>query len=297
MSSNYENGLSKTKQGFMAKIKDALSGKHIDDEVYEELIEALILSDIPFAISEEIIEAARENATKKDIKDTDRLYGLIKDEIKERLSLNLWDKEIKEPAIILFVGINGAGKTTTIAKLANKFLKEDKTVLLAAADTFRAAACEQLSVWADRLNVPIIKSTVGQDPASVVYDSLNSAKAKGYDIILADSAGRLQSKKNLMDELNKIYRVANREKGEYNLYTVLVLDAGAGQNSAIQAKSFAESVEVDGIIMTKLDSSAKGGVIVSLAGEGNPPIWYLGFGETLEDLEEFDSDKFVDAIL
>ncbi len=295
--SNYEDGLNKTKQSFMSKIKNVLSGKYIDDDTYEELIEALILSDIPFSISEEIIESAKENASKKDIRDTDRLYQLIKDEIKERLSSNLWDKEIKTPAIILFVGVNGAGKTTTIAKIANKLIKEEKNVLLAAADTFRAAACEQLSVWADKLNVPIIKSTQGQDPASVVYDALSSGKAKGYDVILADSAGRLQSKKNLMDELNKIYRVAKKECGDYNLYTVLVLDAGAGQNSAIQAESFSKSVEVNGIIMTKLDSSAKGGVIVSLAGEDNPPIWYLGLGETLDDIDEFEPEKFVDAIL
>ena len=293
----YNKGLDKTKKSLLSKLKDVFSSNKIDDDLYEELIEVLILSDIPFNVSEEIIENVKENATKKDVKDINKLYDLIKEEIKNRLKLNLWDKEIKKPALILFIGVNGAGKTTTIAKLANKFLKEDKKVILAAADTFRAAASEQLATWADRLNVPIVKSKQGQDPASVIYDCLDSAKAKNMDIILADSAGRLQNKKNLMDELNKIYRVCDKFKGDYNLYTVLVLDAGAGQNSVIQAQSFNESAKVDGIIMTKLDGSAKGGVIVSLAGEDKPPMWYVGLGEGLEDLEEFDVDDFVDAII
>lgn len=294
---NYVEGLSKTKKGFLDKLKEVFTGRKIDDEMYEELIEALILSDIPFDVSEDIIENVKDNANRKEIKDSDKLYDLIREEIKERLDLNVWDKEIKTPAIILFIGVNGAGKTTTIAKMANKFIKEDKKVLFAAADTFRAAASDQLATWADRLNVPIIKSKQGQDPASVIYDAIESGKAKDIDIIFADSAGRLQNKKNLMDELNKIYRVCDKFKGDYNLYTVLVLDAGAGQNSVIQAKSFNESAKVDGIIMTKLDGSAKGGVIVSLAGEKNPPMWYIGLGESLDDLEEFNSERFVKAIL
>ena len=293
----YDLGLNKTKKSLLSKLKDVFSSNKIDDDLYEELIEVLVLSDIPFSISEEIIENVKQKATKKEIKDINKLHDLIKEEIRIKLSTNLWDKEIKKPALILFIGVNGAGKTTTIAKLANKFLKEDNKVILAAADTFRAAASEQLSIWADRLNVPIVKSKQGQDPASVIYDCLDSAKAKKMDIILADSAGRLQNKKNLMDELNKIYRVCDKFKGDYNLYTVLVLDAGAGQNSVIQAKSFNESAKVDGIVMKKLDGSAKGGVIVSLAGENNPPMWYVGLGEGLDDLEEFDVDDFVDAII
>lgn len=296
-SEKYEIGLEKTKKGFIERLKEVFSGKRIDDDTYEELIEALILSDIPFALSEDIVENVRENATRADIKDAEKLQDLIKEEIKRRLDSNLWDGNIEEPAIILFIGVNGAGKTTTIAKIAHRYLKEDKKVIMAAADTFRAAASEQLATWADRLGVPIIKSVQGQDPASVIYDCIESAKARGSDIILADSAGRLQNKKNLMDELNKIYRVCEKFRGNYNLYTVLVLDAGAGQNSVIQAESFSEAAKVDGIIMTKLDGSAKGGVIVSLSGEGKPPMWYVGLGEGLEDLERFDSEDFVNAII
>ena len=296
-SEKYEIGLEKTKKGFIERLKEVFSGKRIDDDTYEELIEALILSDIPFALSEDIVENVRENATRADIKNAEKLQDLIKEEIKRRLDSNLWDGNIEEPAIILFIGVNGAGKTTTIAKIAHRYLKEDKKVIMAAADTFRAAASEQLATWADRLGVPIIKSVQGQDPASVIYDCIESAKARGSDIILADSAGRLQNKKNLMDELNKIYRVCEKFRGNYNLYTVLVLDAGAGQNSVIQAESFSEAAKVDGIIMTKLDGSAKGGVIVSLSGEGKPPMWYVGLGEGLEDLERFDSEDFVNAII
>ena len=296
-SEKYEIGLEKTKKGFIERLKEVFSGKRIDDDTYEELIEALILSDIPFALSEDIVENVRENATRADIKDAEKLQDLIKEEIKRRLDSNLWDGNIEEPAIILFIGVNGAGKTTTIAKIAHRYLKENKKVIMAAADTFRAAASEQLATWADRLGVPIIKSVQGQDPASVIYDCIESAKARGSDIILADSAGRLQNKKNLMDELNKIYRVCEKFRGNYNLYTVLVLDAGAGQNSVIQAESFSEAAKVDGIIMTKLDGSAKGGVIVSLSGEGKPPMWYVGLGEGLEDLERFDSEDFVNAII
>ena len=296
-SEKYEIGLEKTKKGFIERLKEVFSGKRIDDDTYEELIEALILSDIPFALSEDIVENVRENATRADIKDAEKLQELIKEEIKRRLDSNLWDGNIEEPAIILFIGVNGAGKTTTIAKIAHRYLKENKKVIMAAADTFRAAASEQLATWADRLGVPIIKSVQGQDPASVIYDCIESAKARGSDIILADSAGRLQNKKNLMDELNKIYRVCEKFRGNYNLYTVLVLDAGAGQNSVIQAESFSEAAKVDGIIMTKLDGSAKGGVIVSLSGEGKPPMWYVGLGEGLEDLERFDSEDFVNAII
>ena len=293
----YEIGLEKTKKGFLSRLKEVFSGKKIDDDTYEELIEALILSDIPFALSEDIVENVRESATRKDIKDVEKLQDLIREEIKRRLDMNLWDGVIDEPAIILFIGVNGAGKTTTIAKVANMYLKENKKVIMAAADTFRAAASEQLATWAERLDVPIVKSTQGQDPASVIYDCIESAKARQSDIILADSAGRLQNKKNLMDELNKIYRVCNKFRGNYNLYTVLVLDAGAGQNSVIQAESFAEAAKVDGIIMTKLDGSAKGGVIVSLSGEGKAPMWYIGLGEGLDDLERFDSEAFVNAII
>ena len=296
-SEKYEIGLEKTKKGFIERLKEVFSGKRIDDDTYEELIEALILSDIPFALSEDIVENVRENATRADIKDAEKLQELIKEEIKRRLDSNLWDGNIEEPAIILFIGVNGAGKTTTIAKIAHRYLKENKKVIMAAADTFRAAASEQLATWADRLGVPIIKSVQGQDPASVIYDCIESAKARESDIILADSAGRLQNKKNLMDELNKIYRVCEKFRGNYNLYTVLVLDAGAGQNSVIQAESFSEAAKVDGIIMTKLDGSAKGGVIVSLSGEGKPPMWYVGLGEGLEDLERFDSEDFVNAII
>lgn len=279
---NYESGLFKTKKTFAEKLKGIFSAGKIDDEVYDDLVEALILSDIPYAVSEEIVENVKQKATDKKVSDTKELDTFIKEEIKNRLNENKWDKEIKKPSIILFIGVNGAGKTTTIAKLAKKFKEQGDSVLLAAADTFRAAACEQLATWADRVDVPIIKSQEGQDPASVIYDAVDSAKAKNHNIILADTAGRLQSKTNLMNELEKIYRVCEKIKGDYNLYTVLVLDAGAGQNSILQAKSFEEAAKIDGIIMTKLDGSSKGGIIVALAGENKPPMWYVGLGESLE---------------
>ncbi len=295
-SDKFKSGLFKTKKSFSDKLKDVFLKNKIDEDVYEDLIEILITSDIPYHLSEEIIENARKIATKEDIVAPEKLHPIILNEIDKKLKENVWDEKIKKPAIILFIGVNGAGKTTTIAKLGNKLKEEGSSVLLAAGDTFRAAACEQLATWASRIDVPIVKSSEGQDPASVVYDAIHSGKAKNCDVILIDTAGRLQTKTNLMNELNKIYRVCEKEKEEYNLYTLLVLDAGAGQNSVIQAKSFCENAKVDGLIMTKLDGSSKGGVIIALSGKETPPMWYVGLGEGLDDLEVFDKEKYLSAI-
>lgn len=292
----FQFGLSKTKKSFAKKLADVFTGKEIDEDVYEELIELLITSDVPFSVSEQIIENAKKNAKKNDIKDKDKLMNVVAIEAKNIVDKNKWDKQINFPCAILFVGVNGVGKTTTIAKLANKFKKEGKSVSLVAADTFRAAACEQLDVWAKRINVPIIKSREGQDPSSVVFDGLSHAKAKNVDVLLCDTAGRLQSKQNLMDELNKIYRVLRNNSEDINIYTLMVLDAGAGQNSIVQAESFSQSVNIDGIIMTKLDGSAKGGVLLGLSGKVDVPIWYVGLGEGLEDMVEFDSDDYIKGI-
>ncbi len=292
-----EKGFLKTKKTLMERIKGAFTGE-IDEDLYEELTEILVLADVGFNVAEKIIDSSREHLSRGQMKDEDAVIEAVK--LSARNLLNEKAKVSSEPvdfpAIILVSGVNGVGKTTTIAKLANMYKNQGKSVLLAAADTFRAAASEQLAIWAERLDVPIIKSVEGQDAAGIIFDALSSGHARGYDVIICDTAGRLQSKKNLMNELEKMYRVCEKNKGDYNLYSMVVLDAMSGQNSLVQLESFSEMKKPDGIIVTKLDGSAKGGVILAIASTSEVPIWYVGVGESVEDIEEFDVDSYIDAI-
>ncbi|PHO06658.1 signal recognition particle-docking protein FtsY [Thermoanaerobacterium thermosaccharolyticum] len=292
-----KDGLTRTRSNFTAKIDGILSlGRKIDDELFEELEEILILADVGVITTEKIIDNIKIKAKEQKIKEADKIKDLLAEEIYNIMEANERPFNITSPALILIVGVNGVGKTTTIGKLANKFKNEGKKVLLVAADTFRAAAIDQLEVWASRNNCEIIKHEEGSDPASVVFDGIKAAKARGADIILCDTAGRLHNKKNLMEELKKIYRVAQREFDNSNIETLLVLDATTGQNAVQQAKIFKEAVNVTGIILTKLDGTAKGGIVISIKSELDIPVRFIGVGEGIDDLQEFDSEKFVRAL-
>jgi fused signal recognition particle receptor len=293
-----EKGFLKTKKTLMERIKGAFTGE-IDEDLYEELTEILVLADVGFPIAEKIIDSSREYLSRGQLKDEEAVTNAVKQSAKDLLNSKakvIGDEPVDTPAIILVSGVNGVGKTTSIAKLANLYKNKGKSVLLAAADTFRAAASEQLAVWAERLGVPIIKSQEGQDAAGIIFDAISSGHAKGYDVIICDTAGRLQSKKNLMNELEKMYRVCEKNKGEYNLYSLVILDAMSGQNSLVQLESFSEMKKPDGIIVTKLDGSAKGGVILAIASTSEIPIWYVGVGEGVDDIEVFDVDNYIDSI-
>ncbi|MGF7431763.1 signal recognition particle-docking protein FtsY [Thermoanaerobacterium thermosaccharolyticum] len=292
-----KDGLTRTRNNFTAKIDSILSlGRKIDDELFEELEEILILADVGVITTEKIIENMKIKAKEQKIKEADKIKDLLAEEIYNIMEANERPFNITSPTLILIVGVNGVGKTTTIGKLANKYKNEGKKVLLVAADTFRAAAIDQLEVWAGRNNCEIIKHEEGSDPASVVFDGIKAAKARGADIILCDTAGRLHNKKNLMEELKKIYRVAQREFDSANIETLLVLDATTGQNAVQQAKIFKEAVNVTGIILTKLDGTAKGGIVISIKSELDIPVRFIGVGEGIDDLQEFDSEKFVRAL-
>ncbi|SNX55557.1 signal recognition particle-docking protein FtsY [Thermoanaerobacterium sp. RBIITD] len=292
-----KDGLTRTRNNFTAKIDSILSlGRKIDDELFEELEEILILADVGVVTTEKIIENMKIKAKEQKIKEADKIKDLLAEEIYNIMEANEIPFNITSPTLILIVGVNGVGKTTTIGKLAKKYKNEGKKVLLVAADTFRAAAIDQLEVWAGRNNCEIIKHEEGSDPASVVFDGIKAAKARGADIILCDTAGRLHNKKNLMEELKKIYRVAQREFDNSNIETLLVLDATTGQNAVQQAKIFKEAVNVTGIILTKLDGTAKGGIVVSIKSELDIPVRFIGVGEGIDDLQEFDSEKFVRAL-
>lgn len=287
--------LAKTRENFSRKIFAVLNSKVINDEFFEELEFALLGADVGASVSQEVIEELRERVLSKRIKSAEA----IKEELKDIL-VGLLDYEIPEieyPAIILISGVNGAGKTTAIGKLAKKYKQEGKTVLLAAADTFRAAASEQLAIWADRAGVRIVKHAEGADPAAVVYDAIQSAKAKKTDLIIVDTAGRLQNKKNLMEELKKINRVIEREAGDFTLINYIVVDATIGQNAVSQVEVFDEAIDIDGIILTKLDGTAKGGVVLAISGAKEIPVLHVGIGEGIDDLIDFDANDFVNAIL
>ena len=296
MQDNIGKGFSKTIKTLSDRIRNIFVGK-LDENIYEELVECLVLSDVPYLTAEQIIEDAKGNLSKSGKDDIDSVKEEVRKSALRLISQAKPFSQMEFPALVLVSGVNGAGKTTTIAKLANLYKLQGKSVLLAAADTFRAAASEQLSIWADRLNVPVIKSTEGQDASSVVFDAIQSAHARSYDLVLCDTAGRLQNKKNLMQELEKIYRVCEKNKGELHLYTVLVLDAMSGQNSISQLRSFSEVSKPDGIVLTKTDGSAKGGVLLGIATETDTPIWYVGTGEGLDDIAEFEAEAYIKAIL
>ncbi|MDB2110943.1 signal recognition particle-docking protein FtsY [Clostridium paraputrificum] len=293
-----KDGLSKTRNGLTDKINEALKlAVTIDEDLYEELEEILITSDIGMDTTMEIIEKLREKIRKEKINDTELVIPTLKSVIKEMMMEGAEEEEDKEGRrVLLVIGVNGVGKTTSIGKLAAKNKAEGKKVLLAAADTFRAAAIDQLEVWSQRAGVDIIKQSEGSDPAAVVFDAVTAAKSRSADILICDTAGRLHNKKNLMNELSKINRIIDREYSEAKKETLLVLDGTTGQNAVIQAKQFVEACPIDGIILTKLDGTAKGGVVISIKQTLNIPVRYIGVGEGIEDLQEFDAEAFAEAL-
>ena len=293
-----KDGLSKTRNGLTDKINEALKlAVTIDEDLYEELEEILITSDIGMDTTMEIIEKLREKIRKEKINDTELVIPTLKSVIKEMMMEGAEEEEDKEGRrVLLVIGVNGVGKTTSIGKLAAKNKAEGKKVLLAAADTFRAAAIDQLEVWSQRAGVDIIKQSEGSDPAAVVFDAVTAAKSRSADILICDTAGRLHNKKNRMNELSKINRIIDREYSEAKKETLLVLDGTTGQNAVIQAKQFMEACPIDGIILTKLDGTAKGGVVISIKQTLNIPVRYIGVGEGIEDLQEFDAEAFAEAL-
>ena len=294
--SKLKNAMKKTREGLSGALSALFSKNKIDSEFYDELEEILIGADISVTTAEEIVDDLRAEAKKEKLKDKEFVTGLLKDILEEKLT-EAEELKIKYPAIIMLVGVNGVGKTTTVGKLASYFLSQKKSVVVAAADTFRAAASDQLTVWADRAKVRIVKHEEGSDPSAVVFDALSSAKAKGTDVVIIDTAGRLHVKANLMEELKKMSRVVERECPNSNFYKLLILDATTGGNAVNQAEVFDEAVELDGIVLTKLDSSAKGGFVVSLCNELAIPVAFVGTGEKLEDLETFSAEDFVEALI
>ena len=294
-----KRSLSRTKANIGAGFFGLFKGKQIDDDLFEELEEQLLIADVGMNTTVKIIENLTEKASRNDLKDGEALYGLLKEEMAEILSQveqPLVVDTTKTPYVILMVGVNGVGKTTTIGKLAKQFQGEGKKVMLAAGDTFRAAAVEQLQVWGQRNDVPVIAQHTGADSASVIYDAIEAAKARGVDVVIADTAGRLQNKSNLMEELRKIVRVMKKIDDSAPHEIMLTLDAGTGQNAISQAKLFSEVAPVTGITLTKLDGTAKGGVIFSIADQFQIPIRYIGVGEGIDDLRPFESKDFIEAL-
>ncbi|RFO60565.1 signal recognition particle-docking protein FtsY [Haemophilus influenzae] len=292
-------GLLKTKQNVGAGFRSFFLGKKIDDELFEELEEQLLIADIGVPTTSKIIKNLTEHASRKELQDAELLYQQLKVEMVDILEPVAQPLEIdstKKPYVILMVGVNGVGKTTTIGKLARKFQSEGKSVMLAAGDTFRAAAVEQLQVWGERNHIPVVSQSTGSDSASVIFDAMQSAAARNIDILIADTAGRLQNKNNLMDELKKIVRVMKKYDETAPHEIMLTLDAGTGQNAISQAKLFNEAVGLTGISLTKLDGTAKGGVIFAIADQFKLPIRYIGAGEKIEDLREFNAKEFIEAL-
>lgn len=294
--SKIANALKKTKDKLSGAISALFAKNKIGDEFYDELEEILISSDISVTTSEEIVEELRAEVKQDKIRDKEFVVACLKDILEEKLS-EAPVPQLEYPAVIMLVGVNGVGKTTTVGKLAAYFLKQKKSVTVAAADTFRAAASDQLSIWADRAKVRIVKHEEGSDPSAVVFDAVSSAKARGTDVVIVDTAGRLHVKSNLMEELKKMSRVVAREYPSAHFYKLLVLDATTGNNAYNQAEVFDDAVELDGIVLTKLDGSAKGGFIISLCGELGIPVIFTGVGEKIDDLELFNAEEFVDGIL
>ena len=292
-----KEGLFKTKSVIVGKI-DSLIKKFVkvDEELFEELEELLIGADLGFTTTEEILDELRDTVKDKRIKDGEQvkeeLYAILRRMIGEHEPLNLSAK----PSVILVIGVNGVGKTTSIGKIANDLKSKGKKVVVAAADTFRAAAAEQLSVWCDRAGVDIIKQNQGADPAAVVFDAINAVKSRKADVLIIDTAGRLHNKKNLMDELSKIDRVISRELPDSSKETLLVLDATTGQNAVIQAKEFKEASRITGLVLTKLDGTAKGGIVISIRRELGIPVKFIGVGEQIDDMKPFNSEEFAKAL-
>lgn len=292
--SKLKEGLKKTKDNIGKKIFAAFSGRALDDDFYEELEEAMLTADMGVTATEQILDEFKDEVYREKITDTEKAKNLLKRIMVDSISYDIPDYDY--PLVILLAGVNGVGKTTAIGKLANYFKSIGKSVVVAAADTFRAAASDQLEVWADRANVRIIKHKEGSDPASVVFDAISSAKARSDDVILVDTAGRLHNKKNLMDELKKIHKVIIRELPNADYRSYIVLDATTGQNALSQVEIFSEAIDIDGIILTKLDGTAKGGVVMAISAEQEIPVVFVGVGEKIDDLLPFNPEEFVDAI-
>lgn len=293
--SKISNGLKKTKENFSRKIYELFKGRAIDDDFYEELEMALISADVGFTATEMICDKLKEACYEKRLTDTSQAKDILK-----QIMISEIDYEIPEyeyPLVILVAGVNGVGKTTAIGKLAKYFKSEGKSVVLAAADTFRAAASDQLTVWAERAGVRIVKQSEGSDPAAVVFDAISSAKARKDDVVLIDTAGRLHNKKNLMNELNKIHKVVDREYPDCDYRSYIVLDATTGQNAVAQVETFGEIFDIDGIILNKLDGTAKGGVVFAISSEQEIPVCFVGVGEKIEDLIKFDATSFIDELI
>ncbi|GAB6149830.1 signal recognition particle-docking protein FtsY [Clostridium sp.] len=292
-----KDGLSKTKNNFTEKVSEVLNlAVKIDEDLFEELEEILITADIGVDTSLDVIERVRVKVKEKRITDPKEVYTCLKEVLMEILNEDNKEEENITPKTVLVIGVNGAGKTTSIGKMSHRLKEDGYKVLMAAADTFRAAAIDQLEVWSNRAGVDIIRHQEGSDPASVVFDAIQAAKARKTDVLICDTAGRLHNKKNLMNELEKINRIIDREYGESKKETLLVLDGTTGQNALQQAKQFAEVCPIDGIVITKLDGTAKGGVIIAIKHQLNIPVKFIGVGEGIDDLQEFDAESFVEAL-
>ncbi len=292
------SGLTKTRDNFISGIDSIFSGfSEIDEDFYEELEEVLIMADIGVNTTEKIIDNLREKVKEQKIKEIEVCRQLLVDSIKEQMRVDehAYDFE-NETSVVMLIGVNGVGKTTSVGKLAGQMKNEGKKVVLAAADTFRAAAIEQLTEWANRAGVELISGQEGGDPAAVVFDAVNAAKARNADVLICDTAGRLHNKKNLMEELRKINKIIDREYPNAKRETLVVLDGTTGQNALAQAKQFNEVADITGIILTKLDGTAKGGIAIAIQSEMNIPVKYIGIGEHIDDLQKFDADSFVDAL-
>lgn len=290
-------GLSKTRNNIISSVENVLSAfTKIDEDLYEELEEALIMADIGVETSLYIIEKLREKVKDEKIHDPAEVKGAVIRVITEILEKDDEPFELPHPSVVLVIGVNGVGKTTTIGKLTHNYMENGKTVLLAAADTFRAAAIDQLQVWADRNNAQLIKHQENSDPGAVVYDAVQAAKARNTDVLICDTAGRLHNKKNLMEELRKISKIVNKEYPDAKVETLLVLDATTGQNALQQAKLFKEVADITGLVLTKLDGTAKGGIVLAIKHEMNIPVRYIGVGEQMDDLQEFNSKDFAKAL-
>ncbi|MCR4661630.1 MAG: signal recognition particle-docking protein FtsY [Clostridia bacterium] len=293
--SKIKEGLKKTKDNFQKKIFEVFKARELDDDFYDDLEAVLISADMGVIAAEEIIEDMKDEVFNRRITKPEDAKELLKEILENQISFEI--PEYTYPLVIMVAGVNGVGKTTAIGKLANLFKSEGKSVVIAAADTFRAAASEQLEIWADRAGVRIIKQNEGSDPAAVVFDAITSMKAKGNDVLLVDTAGRLHNKKNLMNELEKINRVIDKGLPDADRRNLIVLDATTGQNAISQVEIFDEAVDIDGIILTKLDGTAKGGVVMAISAEYEIPVMYVGVGEKIDDLLPFNPKDFVDAIL
>ena len=290
-------GLTRTKENIGRSLDNLFAGE-LTDDFYDELEETLILSDMGVDTALEVVDELRTQAKENKIKDTQGARELLREIITKMLSVGNLELDLeRKPAVVLFIGVNGVGKTTTIGKLAARMKGEGKRVLLAAADTFRAAAADQLTIWSQRAEVEIVKQHEGADPASVVYDALAAARARSCDVVLVDTAGRLHNKQNLMNELGKISRIVDRECPDASRETLLVLDATTGQNGLIQARQFQETAGLTGIVLTKLDGTAKGGIVLAIAHELGLPVKYIGVGEGVDDLMPFDPAAFAEAFL